>query len=173
MSQHDEAVEEFLPCHRWACSETCPAALSLPVALTTVEIITSPPRAFESLSLPGSWITVRHSCSSGPVMAHNKPTRKNQTHAKKPQTCYTPCKTSSLSSSLFHFARPVFQALWSLALPLAQPCVWESFCCTLLSLCALCVFMQACTLTAPCIVKFWVPPLTNWLVKRAYSHDSG
>lgn len=44
MPQHDEAEDESLLCHRWVPGETCPAALSLPVALTAAEVITSLPR---------------------------------------------------------------------------------------------------------------------------------
>lgn len=110
------------------------------------------PRLQSSLPLPGfqiSFLTRKLNHSKAllfercPMMGTDIPRRKSNLYNNKKNTCYTPLKTQ-----LSQFFR-----LWGRLLCLWHNPVFEKPShCTLLSLCARCVFMQACTLTSPCTV---------------------
>lgn len=121
-----------------------PGALNLLAASTSAEVIICPARLLNRLLLLWSWITVAQSSSSGPMKTNRHEGNHIQTENN---LLHTFQKLPPVACCLsFTLAQPVFQALWLTALPLAQPCVWETFALhTLLSLCALnTVFMQAC-----------------------------
>lgn len=141
--QHDEAEDESLLSHRWVGWETCPAALSLPCGFDRGWSHHFPSQAFESLFLPGSWITVRHSRSSSLMMGTDKLGRKSNPSKKTKNLLHTSQTSTRLS---FAFAQPVFQAPWSVSLPLAQPSVWETFALhTAQPVCAVCVYASMYT----------------------------
>lgn len=110
-----------------------------------------PSQAFESLFQPGSWITVTHSCSSSPMMGSDHEGnifKKTVSHTHLPKRpSHAVLSRSPLLSQFFRLC-------------VCSLCLWHSPVFekppsrrTLPSLCALCVFMQACTLVSPCAVR--------------------
>ena len=62
MDQHDEADDESLLCHMWVRCERPTLQLWFSLWLWPWLKSSLPLRGFKSLFIPGSWITIRHSC---------------------------------------------------------------------------------------------------------------
>lgn len=144
------------------CSVTGRASHPEPVCLPLGEVIISPP------SLYPYWETV--SRSHAPIPGSLWWGGDHEGNSKSTGENHVICTSKSPPSTAFSstLAQPVFQALYLLTLPLAQACVWET------------TFAQhtAQPVSTVCSCKFvclhpllsiWVPPLTNWLVKKCYS----
>lgn len=130
------------------CSVTGRCAERLPLGLTAADVIISPP-SFSNL-----FLTRKLNHSQPLLLQHNWGT--NQSAKGLPAT--PPPRTV-----LGQF----FKLCGSFSLPLAQPCVWETFALTAhFMACVYCVCLCEHVRSHPRAQSCWVPPLTNWLVNR-------